>query len=70
MPACWNGKDLDSPNHMDHASIFVFLYLLLFTEYYIQVAYLSDIENGKCPTGYVPMMKVIILFCIVVSGTD
>ncbi|KAF5382534.1 hypothetical protein D9615_002802 [Tricholomella constricta] len=43
MPACWDGKNVDSPDHMSH------------------VAYLSGLDNGKCPdTHPVPLLKLFL----------
>ncbi|KAK7055313.1 WSC domain protein [Favolaschia claudopus] len=41
MPACWDGVNLDSANHVSHT------------------AYLSGLDNGKCPSTHpVPLMKL------------
>ncbi|KAG6868621.1 hypothetical protein C0993_000211 [Termitomyces sp. T159_Od127] len=50
MPACWDGVNVDSEDHMSH------------------VAYLSQIDNGVCPSTHpVYMMK---LFYEVLVGTN
>ncbi|KAF8154801.1 hypothetical protein B0H34DRAFT_661187 [Crassisporium funariophilum] len=42
MPACWDGVNLDSEDHMSHT------------------AFLSDLDNGDCPSTHpVPMMKIL-----------
>ncbi|KAG5641252.1 hypothetical protein DXG03_005658 [Asterophora parasitica] len=42
MPACWDGKNLDSPDHTSHT------------------AYLSVIDNGKCPSTHpVTLLKIL-----------
>ncbi|KAJ7866396.1 hypothetical protein B0H14DRAFT_2504330 [Mycena olivaceomarginata] len=40
MPACWDGVNLDSANHVSH------------------MAYLSGLDNGSCPSGFIYMMKL------------
>ncbi|KAJ7185012.1 hypothetical protein C8R46DRAFT_883200 [Mycena filopes] len=40
MPACWDGVNLDSADHVSHT------------------AFLSGLDNGSCPKGYVYMMKL------------
>ncbi|KAF8169957.1 hypothetical protein K438DRAFT_1982857 [Mycena galopus ATCC 62051] len=40
MPACWDGVNLDSPDHTSHT------------------AFLSGLDNGVCPNGFVYMMKL------------
>ncbi|KAJ7800475.1 hypothetical protein B0H14DRAFT_3113904 [Mycena olivaceomarginata] len=40
MPACWDGVNLDSADHISHT------------------AYLSGLDNGACPAGFIYMMKL------------
>ncbi|KAJ7032549.1 hypothetical protein C8F04DRAFT_1261843 [Mycena alexandri] len=40
MPACWDGVNLDSADHVSHT------------------AFLSGLDNGSCPPGFVYMMKL------------
>ncbi|KAJ7718666.1 hypothetical protein B0H16DRAFT_1678161 [Mycena metata] len=40
LPACWDGVNLDSADHVSHT------------------AFLSGLDNGVCPTGFVYMMKL------------
>ncbi|KAJ7888185.1 hypothetical protein B0H14DRAFT_3718198 [Mycena olivaceomarginata] len=40
MPACWDGVNLDSADHVSH------------------MAYLSGLDNGSCPSGFIYMMKL------------
>lgn len=56
FPACWDGKNVDSPNHKDHVRILFLFWLNCTTDNLqyprVQVSYPANFNGGACPSTH------------------